>query len=601
MSSLLNTLNTELDLLDFAGTANLNKLVHESGQILSELRGLEAELEDEIAMQNAQPSKNSPQPPAHDERKNAASGESHQSQDCSGFAASVDTSVNAWYKTSIDSLKAYNGQVTKFSRVVGTTGAFRTDVDDAYTFPLMLNSVPTKEAALSSGRCCSSLGDVSVVGSCNEIPPWLSPNVEGSSRLNSRYTPWTDPELYTFANANTSATNDTDEKSDVVDMADPELMRVAKSENRRHLLRSIFLHLLKTGHGSLVETMLGDFGVAGGIDPATLVRFVELSSIVADIRKKHDITRALAWLVSQNSTGAAGHEKASFKFHMLQFVLLLSGGDGGNTNMDFDSALSAYTYAKTHFPGFINDHVPEISPIISLLLFQSSGDENNARNFAALKRNMHQAFLQSCDMKKSHSPETSFIAEILANFDRIHEMDSFFDRLANEFVGEYCKGSGLSTESSLFQSILAGHINLPNFYKYSQLQKKLQRKPVAEQSMECTQDLPFSLSSKNQFLFNFHPIFICPISKEQLVPIISSAWVPDVQVRAKKRKQTFVSPNQVSVNPSNPVVVFEHCRHLALKDSVKSLTKGGVDYFKCHYCYKKHKLVDVSEAYFIDL
>ena len=69
--------------------------------------------------------------------------------------------------------------------------------------------------------------------------------------------------------------------------------------------------------------------------------------------------------------------------------------------------------------------------------------------------------------------EAKFVYELLANFENIHESSSLFTNLANEFIAEYCKDLKLSNDSSLFQSVLAGHIYLPSFYKYNQIQLKL--------------------------------------------------------------------------------------------------------------------------------
>ena len=70
--------------------------------------------------------------------------------------------------------------------------------------------------------------------------------------------------------------------------------------------------------------------------------------------------------------------------------------------------------------------------------------------------------------------------------------------------------------------------------------------------------------------------FICPVSREQLIPITENGY-------------------------TTQAVVLNYCQHLVLRDSIWHLSKKGIDIFKCHYCYKKHKYSDVTDAYFIDL
>lgn len=299
-----------------------------------------------------------------------------------------------------------------------------------------------------------------------------------------------------------------------------------------------------------------------------------------------------------------------FKFHVLQFILLLHG----NNKFTSNNALNAYLYAKENFPKFFKNYMDEISLVMTLLLFQQPSNVDDQAQEAMIKRvselilRMKEVFENEKDTKKNEHGEVLFISEILANFEHINSYHSVFVNVANDFISEYCKDLKLSNDSSLFQSILAGFLNLPSFYKYNKIQLKLNKSKTTENSATSKTenagyleapydyDIPFQLPDSNRFLFNYHPIFICPITKEQLVPVFSPENLHTNDPRYRKPQH-----HERQIVHNNPVVVLNFCQHLALKESVWQLSKKGTDIFKCHYCYKKHKFSDVTEAYFIDI
>lgn len=376
----------------------------------------------------------------------------------------------------------------------------------------------------------------------------------------------------------------------------------AQQSNQDQLLKSIILHLLKTGHGDIAEELLDEYSMRNQIEPSTLRDFKKLSIIVSDIESRHDLTNVLEWLESRSHNKDADYEKISFKFHMLQFALLLSSRSGKTGDQ---SIFDAYIYAKQKFPPFFQNFLDDMSPLISCILF-TQGDLQTDPHLRELKQMSMRNYVASCEKSKRNTRETRFVTQLLDNLYNIHDAHFLFNTLAHDFVAKFCSDLSLSSESSLFQSVLSGFVNLPNFYRYSHLQKKLKRSNPTDgreygPSTVSKKDLPFQIPDKNQFLFNYHPLFICPISKEQLMPLVTVSKMAELDAQLKLQNAVFVSKNKVLVPMANPVVVFEHCRHLALKESVRQLTKNGSEVFKCHYCYKKHKYLEVSEAYFIDL
>lgn len=495
MARLLDLLHSEVEALDQSGSTNLTNLLQESQSFLSDLKLIESQLQDSDDMD------------IHTELENSSS---------------------KWYKKSISSLKSYNSQINKFHKNVVNSSKFKIDLDEAYSFPLLMNSLPVKE-----------------------VKPIFEPG-----------------------------------------MSESELLAVQKLQNRDELMKSIMLHLLKIGQGAAVLELLPEFELTQKIHPDMLAQFVALNLMVDDVKVRHDLLKVLLWLDDKGTD--AKYEEIAFKFHMLQFSILLAGNSECEFNIDL--ALAAYSYSKENFGRFFKNYLNEISPMMSLLLFKTP-EHTSSEQF---KKQIIHSFAQHTSGDKRHAKEARFIAEILDCFDDLHGHQMVFDTLANEFVAQYCGDMALSSESLLFQTMLAGFINLPNFHKYAKLQQRLGRKDEGS-APGADQELPFQLPDRNQFLFKYHPIFICPVLKEELTPNTAVAKITDEDMRDRKRKPIFVNGTEKLVAMANPVVVFDHCRHLALKDSVRHLSKGGSEMFKCHYCYKKHKLSDVSDAYFIDI
>ncbi|KAG7660783.1 uncharacterized protein J8A68_005745 [[Candida] subhashii] len=414
-------------------------------------------------------------------------------------------------------------------------------------------------------------------------------------------------------------------------------LELIKLDNRTELIKSIMLHLLKIGQCDIVDEIMKELpkDTPMIIDQELSNKFQTLHKVVDNIVSNHDLSMALKWLnqkynqsVLDHQTPAENFNNIEFKFHMLQFIILLNG-----TSAEFtlDDVFAAYVYAKDNFARFFNDYLNEISPLVILLLFKTNNPNEYDDFSKKVMINSVKEFIEKMKIgfnlendKKSnhHTNEVKFISELLSSFENIHTNQSIFVNISNEFISEYCKDLKLSNDSSLFQAILAGHIYLPSFYKYNQIQSKLSKFksiPSSSSSDKSSDfisnsnssqanpsdpnhhskqenfistyhnDLPFQLPDTNRFLFKHHPIFICPVSREQLIPITEHL--------VENNNHKYIVDNDMV----SQVVVLNYCQHLALRDSVYQLSKKGTDSFKCHYCYKKHKYADVTDGYFIDL
>lgn len=429
----------------------------------------------------------------------------------------LDQMTDAWYKGTMGHLKSYNTGINKFLKNILNNSQFRMDLDDAYTYPLNLSNYPVT-------------------------------SVDDNTRLGT-----------------------------------------IQKNNHEQLLKAIIMHLLKIGQCNLLNELVKEIPDKPiSIDQGLLNQFNLLNEIVTDITTRHDLTKALSWfkerrLLAPPLAGLA-LEVIEFKFQMLQFSLLLNSLGSSDA-----SAFSAYMYSKEHMSSSMKSHLEEVSALMTLLVLQR---DQNGQQKEIMKKLLNKILASLRDKDKGDSSSISFAAELMLANSSIHSRESVFSNLSNEFISEFCKNLSLSSDSSLFQCMLAGFVNLPSFHKYSKIQTKLGKpKPestngansetMADYVATFHNDLPFQLLGSSSFLFLYHPIFICPVSKEQLIPLTEDS-------------------DGNSIN-ENPVVVLKFCNHLALRESVWQLSKRGKDYFKCHYCYKRHKFGDVKEAYFIDL
>ncbi|CAR23539.1 ubiquitin-protein ligase RMD5 [Lachancea thermotolerans CBS 6340] len=113
------------------------------------------------------------------------------------------------------------------------------------------------------------------------------------------------------------------------------------------------------------------------------------------------------------------------------------------------------------------------------------------------------------------------------------------------FTKEYCAQSRLPFDSPLFLVVLSGVISFQFFIKYRTL------RAVSHVDWSTKNELPFNVKLP-EFLTNFHPIFICPVLKEE-------------------------------TTQENPPYALP-CHHIISKFSLDKMSKNGTCNFKCPYC-----------------
>lgn len=251
-------------------------------------------------------------------------------------------------------------------------------------------------------------------------------------------------------------------------------------------------------------SMDGEEGVLGG-------RFAEMYSILGEI-KAMNLEPAIEWAMQNSAELDARGSNLEFELNKLQYVWLFrSAGDSGGGRE------AAMRYATSHFRRFHHRHLREIGQLSCALVY--------ATNLSA-------------------SP-----------YYHLFNTDSAFEDMAHSFTREFCSLLGLSAESPLYVAVTAGAIALPRLLKYTAIQKQ-KTEWTTENELAFETPLPPSMI--------YHPIFVCPVSKEQ-------------------------------VTEENPAMMLT-CGHVIARESLNSMARSSR--FKCPYCPQEGYVRDVIKVRF---
>ncbi|CCF58444.1 hypothetical protein KAFR_0E02920 [Kazachstania africana CBS 2517] len=159
------------------------------------------------------------------------------------------------------------------------------------------------------------------------------------------------------------------------------------------------------------------------------------------------------------------------------------------------------------------------------------------------------------------------VAELLTRLmlgEKIENIDELIkektDLCIKLFTDEYCLKNQLPFDSPLFLIVLSGLISFQFFIKYNQI------RAYSHVGWTTQDELPFDVSLP-EFLSRFHPIFICPVLKEE-------------------------------TTRDNPPYSLA-CHHVISKKALDRLSKNGSLSFKCPYCPVHTSMAKTKKVKFI--
>lgn len=242
----------------------------------------------------------------------------------------------------------------------------------------------------------------------------------------------------------------------------------------------------------------------GGHHSGLQHKFAEMYSILSELRHRN-LTPAIEWANQNNEQLEAKGSNLEFELCKLQYVWLFKGpAVNGLPDDAHNGHGGALLYARNHLSRFQSRHLQEIQQLCCAIVF--------APNIEA-------------------SP-----------YRRIFETESAFEDVSATFTREFCSLLGLAAESPLYVAVTAGAIALPRLIKYTTYMKEKKTEWTTENELAFETPLPPSMI--------YHPIFVCPVSKEQ-------------------------------TTETNPPMMLP-CGHVICRDSLRNIAKGTR--CKCPYC-----------------
>lgn len=274
-----------------------------------------------------------------------------------------------------------------------------------------------------------------------------------------------------------------------------------------HILNQIIAsHLYRQGLFDLGDCLVNE---AGEPEASALgSQFLEMYQILEAVRIKN-IEPALKWISANREALKQNSTSLELKLHRLQFVEILQK----------KGRADSLVYARTHLAPFASIHLDEIQKLMGSLLWAG---------------------------KLEKSP----YAELL--------IPAHWDNMTEELTRQFCSLLGQSYQSPLTVAIAAGVEGLPTLLKLANVMA------AKKQEWQAMKQLPVPLELGKEF--QFHSIFVCPVSREQ-------------------------------ASEENPPMLMP-CLHVLCKQSIMKLSKSSTRSFKCPYCPADASVAQCRQLYF---
>lgn len=230
---------------------------------------------------------------------------------------------------------------------------------------------------------------------------------------------------------------------------------------------------------------------------------------ILEAMKGQNLEPALKWATDNADKLKQNGSDLVLRLHSLQFMEILQNGSK-------DEALK---YARTYLAPFASDHMDSIKKLVVCILWTGK-----------LDRAPHYQLLLATNQ----------------------------DKVAEELIRQFCKILGQSCESPLGVTINAGAQGLPPLLKFMNVMAG------KKQEWQTMKQLPVPVELDKEY--QFHSIFVCPVSKEQSTE-------------------------------ENPPMLMS-CGHVLCKQSIMKMSKNSTRSFKCPYCPSDIDATRCKQLYF---
>lgn len=309
------------------------------------------------------------------------------------------------------------------------------------------------------------------------------------------------------------------------------------AEHPDYVNRAISMHLLREGQFSVAQTFLdeadydppenegyilrrntnadGDLDMDIGLDLRD--RFEKMYGILQEL-KNRNLSPAIDWAAANSERLEEKGSSLEFDLSKLQFIWLFKGASvNGLPDGVGNGQAGAYEYARRHFARFQKRHLKEIAQLCAAMVYAPNLDASPYRH--------------------------------------LFEISTAFEEVSLSFTREFCSLLGLSAESPLYVAVTAGAIALPRLIKYTTYMKEKKTEWTTDHEMAFETPLPNSMI--------YHPIFVCPVSKEQ-------------------------------TTEGNPPMLLS-CGHVISRESLHNIAKGSR--YKCPYCPEEGQINDTVQIF----